>query len=87
MDRETQDYYENYFMMFATPGWKQFIEDMTDAIDQAKLKAFDKDLENFNDIKAEVKVTNKILSMEATMTYMYDMAKLAETEEEIDESL
>ena len=28
MDKELEKYYENYFDLFASQGWKQFIEDM-----------------------------------------------------------
>ena len=28
MDKDTERYFENYFDMFATEGWKQFMEDM-----------------------------------------------------------
>jgi hypothetical protein len=30
VDKETQDYFDNYFDLFASQGWKQFIEDMED---------------------------------------------------------
>ena len=30
MDKDTQDYFDNYFDLFASQGWKQFIEDMED---------------------------------------------------------
>lgn len=30
MDKDTQDYFDRYFDLFASQGWKQFIEDMED---------------------------------------------------------
>ena len=30
MDKETQNYFDNYFDLFASQGWKQFIADMED---------------------------------------------------------
>jgi len=30
VDKDTQDYFDNYFDLFASQGWKQFIEDMED---------------------------------------------------------
>jgi hypothetical protein len=30
VDKDTQDYFDNYFDLFASQGWKQFIADMED---------------------------------------------------------
>jgi hypothetical protein len=30
VDKETQNYFDNYFDLFASQGWKQFIADMED---------------------------------------------------------
>lgn len=30
MDKDTQDYFDQYFDLFASQGWKQFIADMED---------------------------------------------------------
>ena len=30
MDKDTQDYFDRYFDLFASQGWKQFIADMED---------------------------------------------------------
>jgi hypothetical protein len=30
VDKETQTYFDRYFDLFASQGWKQFIEDMED---------------------------------------------------------
>lgn len=33
MDKETQEYFENQFEMFGTPGWKDFIEKAQEIVD------------------------------------------------------
>ena len=38
MNRDLQEYYENYFEMFATKGWKQLMEDVEDSIDSFKVE-------------------------------------------------
>ena len=37
MNKDLQDYYENYFEMFATKGWKQLIEEVEESIDAFKI--------------------------------------------------
>ena len=37
MDKETQDYYENYFSLFQHAGWKQLMEDLEETEDSFSL--------------------------------------------------
>lgn len=37
MNKDLQDYYENYFEMFATKGWKQLMEEVDESIDAFKI--------------------------------------------------
>ena len=37
MNKDLQDYYENYFEMFATKGWKQLMEEVEESIDAFKI--------------------------------------------------
>jgi len=38
LDQETQKYYETYFELFASDGWKQFIEETKDIHDAYKIE-------------------------------------------------
>lgn len=37
MNRDLQEYYESYFEMFATKGWKQLMEEVEESIDAFKV--------------------------------------------------
>lgn len=37
MNRDLQEYYESYFEMFATKGWKQLMEEVEESIDAFKI--------------------------------------------------
>jgi len=53
--------------MFASDGWKQFVQDLEDGVEVAKSRAFDDDKDHFLQTQAEVKVTNKIINLENIM--------------------
>ena len=38
MDQETQKYYETYFELFASDGWKQFIEEINEILDRHRIE-------------------------------------------------
>lgn len=37
MNKDLQEYYENYFELFATKGWKQLMEEVEASIDAFKV--------------------------------------------------
>jgi len=37
MNKDLQDYYENYFEMFSTKGWKQLMEEVDESIDAFRI--------------------------------------------------
>lgn len=38
MNRDLQEYYENYFELFSTKGWKQLMEEVDASIDSFKVE-------------------------------------------------
>ena len=38
MSPEENKYYDNYFDLFATDGWKQFIEEINDILDKHRIE-------------------------------------------------
>lgn len=71
MDSDLQKQYENFFSMFITDGWKQFIEDMEDIYDTYKIEDI-KDEQQLNRVKGERSILWRIINMEQSIRYAYD---------------
>tara|TARA_R110000764_G_scaffold234255_2_gene328010 strand:+ start:1328 stop:1576 length:249 start_codon:yes stop_codon:yes gene_type:complete len=71
MTRELQEYYENYFSLFETKGWKEFqkdIEEAADTIDILNLK----DAKELHIAQGQLQILNRLLNWKDTMTSTYD---------------
>jgi len=72
MDKELQDYYENLLDLFATKGWKQYIEDISDN------KEILEDITTINDEKqfwyrrGQLEAIHRILAYESTIKNSYE---------------
>lgn len=73
MDQELLNQYENYFQMFRTEGWKQFVEDMQAIYDSYRIEDI-KDEKNLAYIKGERRILNQVLQFEPAIKRNYDMA-------------
>ena len=71
MTREEQDYYETYFEMFASKGWKQFIEDITASKESLNIETVDS-VESLYHAKGQLFVINNALNFETMMRNAYD---------------
>ncbi len=81
MERTDRDYFENYYEMFATKGWKQFMEDMREGNEEARNKAFNGGEENFLLIKGGMEITNRLLTFETRIRSTYDLIEEDDAEE------
>lgn len=74
MTPELEKYYETYFDLFTTDGWKQFVEDI-----QESAKTFD--VRNVPDEKAlkfvqgQLLIMDKLLNWEASVEVAYNQVK------------
>jgi len=70
MTPELEKYYEQYFDLFVTDGWKQFISDIS-----ANLEQFDiRSIEKFGDLRysqGQIKVIDHILNWETLIRNTY----------------
>ena len=65
MSPEVQKYYETYFDLFSTDGWKQFIKDMEDIHKQAIESAYLlNSSDDFFERKGNIHTYNYILNLE-----------------------
>lgn len=71
MDPELQKEYENYFSMFASEGWKQFIEDMEDIYDNYRIEDIT-DEKNLSYVKGERRMLFQVIRFEGAMKRAYD---------------
>lgn len=71
MDQELQRQYDNYFEMFATEGWKQFVEDLEDISDNFRIEDIKDDVDLAN-IQGQLKVLKQILYFEDSIRRTHD---------------
>lgn len=72
MDQETQKYYENYFDLFASEGWKEFIKEMSDVHDGYCIEHIKNETE-LNRIKGERATLFRVLRFEDAIKRHYDV--------------
>ncbi|MEK9694432.1 MAG: hypothetical protein VW270_01630 [Candidatus Poseidoniales archaeon] len=72
MEQNLEQQYEDFFSMFSTNGWKQFIEDMEDIYDTYRIEDI-KDEQQLNFVKGERSILWRIMTLEESMKNAYDM--------------
>ena len=74
MDRETQEYYDKYFSLFITSGWKQLIEDFANNSLQINSVEATKDVNDLYFRKGQLNVLAYLLNLESVITANYEEA-------------
>lgn len=64
MDKDTQQYFDKYFDLFASEGWKQFIEDMEGNRELMSDLMTVKDANDLFYRKGQVDVLNRIVNFQ-----------------------
>jgi len=72
LDQETQKYYDDYFTLFASDGWKEFIKEMQEVHDSYRIENI-KDESELNRIKGERDILFRILRFEDAIKGHYDL--------------
>ena len=80
MDQETQQYYDNYFSLFMTDGWKQLVQDFGNNAMQINSVEATKDADDMFFRKGQLNVLAHLINMESIVTNNYD--ELVKTEED-----
>ena len=74
MDQETQQYYDAYFSLFITDGWKQLMQDFgNNAVSINSVEAT-KDADDMYFRKGQLNVLAHLLNMETIVTTNYEEA-------------
>lgn len=71
MTREEEQYYNNYFSLFLTEGWRQFVDEAKDAREGITLDSC-KDWDNFLVMKTRREQLNQIIEFENLIKVAYD---------------
>lgn len=71
MSQEEERYYEQYFALFATDGWKQYIAELQEVLDEHRIEDI-KDLQNLYTLKGERAVLSRIVNFESSIRNSYD---------------
>ena len=71
-DTETQQYYDNYFNLFQTDGWKQLIEELQQNALVINSVESTKDANDLYMRKGQINVLAYILNLESTINNNYD---------------
>jgi len=71
MAPEIEKYYETYFDLFSTDGWKQFIQDVSDNLNQYDVRT----VENADDLRfkqGQLKVIDHVMNWETLIRNAYE---------------
>jgi len=74
VEKENQAYYDNYFSLFMTDGWKQLMEDFGSNVANINSVEATKDAEDLQFRKGQLNVLGHLLNLENIMTTNYEEA-------------
>lgn len=80
MTQEEEQYYNTYFDLFLTPGWKQFKEEIQQIFDAYRIEDI-KDERNLAFVKGERDAFRRVLKFEGGIKRAFEMIKEREAEE------
>ena len=78
MDQETQTYYDQYFSLFLTNGWKQLIQDFSNNALQINSLEAVKDANDMHFRKGQLNVLAHLINMETIVSTNYEEANKTE---------
>ncbi len=78
MDQETQTYYDNYFSLFITDGWKQLTSEFTNNANNINSIEATKDANDMYFRKGQLNVLAHLINMETIVTTNYEEANKTE---------
>ena len=82
MTKEEEDYFDNYFDLFLTTGWKQFISEIQDSIDGYRILDI-KDDKHLYSVQGELQMLTRMANFELAIRNAYDHTQEVENAEEV----
>jgi len=80
MTPELQKYYETYFDLFTTDGWKQFLEDISNSTQHFNIRNV-KDEGDLKFMQGQLLILDQLVNWEVSVKNGYDSVIEEETEE------
>ena len=82
MEKELEEYYNNFFEMFRTEGWKQLIEEVENNIDNTNNLETTKDEQDLFYRKGQLAVFNNLKNLEQVMITAQEQAESEDYEDD-----
>jgi len=80
VDQETQVYYDNYFSLFMTDGWKQLTSEFTNNANNINSIESTKDANDMYFRKGQLNVLAHLINMETIVSTNYEEATKTEND-------
>jgi len=74
VDKETQEYYDTYFSLFASDGWKQLVSDFGNNVLQINSVEATKDSDDLFFRKGQLNILGHLLNLQAIVENNYEEA-------------
>jgi hypothetical protein len=72
MDKELEQYYNNFFELFRTEGWKQLLQDITASVNNINSVGAVKDADDLFFRKGQLVVLSNIINLEASINTAFE---------------
>jgi aromatic ring-cleaving dioxygenase len=70
--KEDELYYNNFFDMFRSEGWKQLLEELKSNVEMLDQVAHIKDTDDLRNKQGQLLVLNNLLNLEDTLVLAYE---------------
>ena len=87
MNQELETYFNNYFAMFRSEGWKQLISDIRGNVEQINSVELTEDANNLHFRKGQLAILGTLFNLETQIDNAKEQAESDNTEEAIDEAV
>ena len=87
MNQELETYFNNYFAMFRSEGWKQLISDLRGNVEQINSVELTEDANNLHFRKGQLAILGTLFNLETQIDNAKEQAESDNTEEAVDEAV
>ena len=87
MNKELETYFDNYFAMFRSEGWKQLISDLRGNVENINSVELTEDANNLHIRKGQLAILGTLFNLETQIDNAKEQAESDNTEEAVDEAV
>lgn len=74
MNQELQQYYNNFFDLFSTEGWKQLLEELNTEYDSLSIESIS-DQRELDYVKGKIDVISRVVNFQFIIEKLYEQAE------------